>query len=154
MSDKQESRSNVPEMQRHMATQQEVEQKLNRLISDMRGLVDNSGIAKSQMEKHQMSNLLAAALETPSVELLKVYIQYQVGRDTGGKSWRYENFGETLVTHLHGLKAEAQSIVGEVNKKLGLHGIKPAETDIDTVWIDLARHYLGQLNRYFYYRKG
>ncbi|MFC1976287.1 hypothetical protein ACFLXQ_07800 [Chloroflexota bacterium] len=153
MSDIQTSTANVSVMQRRMATQQEIEQHLNKLIRDMRGLVDDTNIAKSQMEKHQMSNLLAVALDTPSVEQLKVYIQYQVGRDTGGKSWRFANFGETLAARLHGLETEAKGIVQQVNKDLRITK-KPADKDVEAVWIDLARHYVGQLSRYFYYRKG
>ncbi len=140
-------------MQRRMAVQHETEQAINEIIRDMKDLVDNeTKIVRSRMEKNQMSNLLSVALETPSVELVKVFILYQAGRDTGGKSWRHENFGEALVKRLDKLEARAKSIAGEVAKKLQ-QTTEPTKEEIEEVWIGLARHYLGQLNRYFYYRK-
>ncbi|HEX9926876.1 MAG TPA: hypothetical protein VGD99_29785 [Anaerolineae bacterium] len=140
------------ELQHRMAIQYEVDQALNKIISDMRGLVDDTKIAQSFMEKNQMSNLLAVALETPSVELVKTFILYQVGRDTGSKNWRYENFGEALVKRLDKLNEDAKSIANAVRKTIPLLGT-PDVTEIEAIWMDLVRQYLGQLNRYFYYRK-
>ncbi|MEW5958824.1 MAG: hypothetical protein AB1801_13915, partial [Chloroflexota bacterium] len=140
-------------MQRRMAIRQGVEEAINRMIEDMRRLVDQTNIAQSQMEENQLNNLLGVALETPSVELVKLYIQYQVGRDLGGKNWRYANFGEQLVTELQKLKKEkAESIVNEVHKKMP-DLAQPTQAEIDEVWLDLVRQYLGQLKRYVYYCK-
>ncbi len=140
-------------MQRRMAVQHESEQAINEIIRDMKDLVDNeTKIVRSRMEKSQMSNLLAVALETSSVELVKVFILYQAGRDTRGNSWRHENFGEALVKRLDKLEVTAKSIAGLVAKKLQ-QTTDPTKEDVEEVWIGLTRHYLGQLNRYFYYRK-
>lgn len=135
-------------IQRRMAIQQEVEGYLNKIIGNIKCLVDDTGIAGSQLDKAQLSNLRNVAMETPSAELVRNFILYQVGRDTGAKSWRFKDFGETLVAQLKALRVDAASIVREVD------GIKepPAEL-VDPVWIELVRHYIGQLNRYFYYRK-
>ena len=138
-------------LQRRMAIQRGVEQAMNRMIRDMRILVDDTEIPRSRMEKHQLGNVLAVALETPSIELVKNFIFYQVGRDTRGDSWRRNGFGDKLVQALNSLKDQAKSIAGDVHRELSLPA--PADQDVEAVWIELARQYLGQLNRYFYAKK-
>ncbi len=135
-------------VRRRMAVQHYVELGMNRIVQDMRDLVDQTGIVNSRMEKHQISNVLAVALETPSVEEVKTFILYQAGRDVSGTSWRRKNFGDNLAKALDDLHETARSVVGEV-----MRAGEPKARDIDEVWIELARRYLGQLNRYFYYRK-
>lgn len=138
-------------MQRRMAIQRGVEQAINEMIRDMRELVDSSQVVQSRMEKHQIGNVLAVALETPSVELVKNFILYQVGRDTRGDSWRRKRFGDQLADRLENLKETAESIAREVHSRLGLS--EPTKQEIEAVWTELVRQYLGQLNRYFYYKK-
>ena len=138
-------------MRRRMAIQRGVEQAANLLVRDMRNLVDESRVEQSRMEKHQIGNVLAVALETPSVELVKNFILYQVGRDTRGDSWRRDKFGDQMVVRLDNLREQAESIALTVHKDLDLP--KPTDDEIEQVWIELVRHYLGQLNRYFYYKK-
>jgi hypothetical protein len=144
-------------IQRRMAVQRGVEQAMNEMIRSMRELVDQeTRVVESDLEKHQFSNLLAVALETPSVELVKNFILYQVGRDTRGTSWRKNRFGEALVNQLDSLKAQAQSIAKEVLKDVpdpDVTRTEPTKAETEAVWIELARQYLGQLNRYFYYKK-
>jgi hypothetical protein len=103
------------------------------------------------MEKHQMKNLLSVALETPSVEVVKHFILYQVGRDTSGSSWRHKNFGRTLVRAIDALRKDADRITRQVHRELRLD--EPTDEQVDAAWMDLTRAYLGHLNRYFYFRK-
>jgi hypothetical protein len=136
-------------VRRRMAIQQGVEDFTNEVVRRMRRLVDSSDI--SEMEKHQIGNVLAVALETHSVELVKNFILYQVGRDVSVKNWRRGNFGEKLVKELDNLHEQAESVALQVSRQLRTG--KSEERDVDEVWIEMARQYLGQLNRYFYYRK-
>jgi hypothetical protein len=138
-------------VRRRMAIQQGVDQTTNALIRRLRTLVDDTQVVNSRMEKHQIGNVLAVALETPSVELVKNFVLYQAGRDVSGTSWRKANFGEKLVAELDALYEEAKSIAQEVSGQL--RAGEAEERDIEEVWIELVRQYLGQLNRYFYYRK-
>jgi hypothetical protein len=138
-------------VQRRMAVQHGVELAMNDVVRRMRELVDGTNVVNSRMEKHQIGNVLAVALETRSVELVKNFILYQAGRDVSGTSWRRSNFGERLVAELDSLHGDAKSIAHEVSGQLRVGA--PGEKDIDEVWVELARQYLGQLNRYFYYRK-
>jgi len=138
-------------VRRRMAIQYGVEQATNEIIRRMRKLVDDTNVVNSRMEKHQIGNVLAVALETPSVELVKNFILYQAGRDVSGTSWRRANFGEKLVAELDELHQKAEDIAHEVSGQL--RAGEPEERDIDEVWIEMVRQCLGQLNRYFYYRK-
>lgn len=141
------------QIQRRMAIQQAIELKLNKLITDMQELVDKeTELPASQMQRHQITNLRSVAQETPSGELVKVFIQYQIGRDSRGNNWRHNSFGEKLIGRLAKLREnQAKDVANLVNEELGLAA--PTEDEIDAVWIELIRHYLGQLYRYFYYRK-
>lgn len=138
-------------LRRQMAIQRQVELHTNRLIQEMKALVDKQKVADGQMEKHQIKNLLAVALDTPSVEVVKHYILYQAGRDTSATSWRRNNFGDELVQAIDGLREDAKRITGSVHD--GLHLGNPSADQIDEAWMLLLRAYLGQLNRYFYYSK-
>lgn len=140
------------ELRRRMAVQRQVELAMNSLIQRMVNLVDEeSQVAQSGMEKHQIKNLLTVALETPSVEVVKHYILYQVGRDAPGTSWRNKEFGQKLVNTMKELRKDAERITRQVHRDLKLAA--PDDSQIDETWMLLVRAYLGQLNRYFYYRK-
>lgn len=138
-------------VRRRMAIQHGVEQATNEIVRRMRNLVDDTNVVNSRMEKHQIGNVLAVALETPSVELVKNFVLYQTGRDVSGTGWRKSNFGEKMVAELDELHKKAEDIAHEVSGQLRAGA--PKERDVDEVWVELARQYLGQLNRYFYYRK-
>ena len=89
---------NRRELRRRMAIQHRIDLRMNSLIERMVDLVDKqTRVAQSRMEKHQIKNLLSVALETKSVEVIKHYVLYQVGRDTPGTSWRRNDFGKSLV---------------------------------------------------------
>jgi len=138
-------------VRRRMAIQQGVEGFTNEIVRRMRQLVDSTGVFNSEMEKHQIGNVLAVALETPSVELVKNFILYQVGRDAFVTSWRQADFGAKLVAELDALHMEAKSAALQFGNQPRTG--EPDARDVDEVWIEMARQYLGQLNRYFYYRK-
>lgn len=139
------------ELRRRMLIQRQVELAMNSLIQSMVKLVDDTKIPDSRMEKHQIKNLLGVALETRSVEVVKHYILYQAGRDTSGTSWRQNNFGDELVKKLDGLRANAERIIRQTDKLKDAD--KPDAERVDWTWLLLVQAYLGQFNRYFYYRK-
>lgn len=138
-------------LRRQMAVQRQVELSMNSLLAGMAKLVDDSHVAASQMEKHQIKNLLAVALETLSVEAIKHYILYQVGRDVAANSWRRGDFGQTLIKALDNLRSMAERITRDVHEQMGL--AVPSAAQIDATWLLLVRVYLGHFNRYFYYTK-
>ncbi|MBW7841019.1 MAG: hypothetical protein H3C36_15580, partial [Chitinophagaceae bacterium] len=141
-----------------MAIQYEVEQSMNQLIQNMVNLVDkDTKIANSSMEKHQIKNLLEVALETTSVEVVKHFILFQVGRDGPGTSWRHNDFGKKLVERIDNLRATEGRLILDKVSPLSPNEAGQAQTALtnllDEIWMLLTRAYLGQFNRYFYYRK-
>lgn len=136
-----------------MALQRQVELKMNWLIEQMTELVDGpSEVVRSGLEKGQFKNLLAVALDTHSVEVIKHYIYYQVGRDVPGASWRRNQFGQKLVEAIENLKKEAKLAANAARHDAGMAG-EGSQDQIDEAWLLLTRAYLGHLNRYFYYKK-
>jgi hypothetical protein len=143
-------------VRRQMLVQYEIDHKTNRLIELMRDLMDKSQASASQMEKHQIGNLLEVATGTESVELVKNFIQYQIGRDVNGKSWRANGFGDKCIQLIDGeLKVMARAIAANIVER-GKPARMPepeVQAMTDEIWIGLLRQLVGQMNRYFYYQK-
>lgn len=112
----------------------EIEKRLDDLIEDARGLVDETGVYK-EVEENQMRNLLEMALSVDSVEALKVFIQYQIGRNKLPSA-----FGDGLIEKIGSLEKTTKEIT------------KQQTVDKD-IWLAMIRQYLGYMNRYFVYRK-
>lgn len=134
----------VNQLQLELTINQAIDSKLNQILPQMKELLDTTKIWDSKMELHQLQNLLATAQDTSSVEIVKNFIRYQMGRDNRGDSWRKNQFGDLVIDALDDLQMMAQTIVGDCNG---------SESDIDWAWMALTRLYLGNLRRYFYYQK-
>lgn len=139
-------------LRRELRINRGIDDAMNELLTTMKEFVDSTRIWESRMEVHQMHNLVSVTGETGSVELVKNFIRYQIGRDDRSDNWRWrvggvKSFGERLVDKLDELREMAQGIVSEA-------GVSEAsEREVDRAWMTLTRHYLGHLNRYFYYMK-
>src|SRR3954468_17929127 len=95
-----------------------------------------------QLQPTQLRNAIAVANETSSLEVLKNWIRYQIGR-ADGRGWRHERFGEGVIEQIDG---PLQALAAEVATGAG------ASDRQHEVWTQLTRLYLGYLNRHFYYR--
>ncbi len=102
---------------------------------------------KNDFGDSQLRNLIAVAMETVSPAVVSNFVRYQMGRDTGGKSWRREQggvpLGDRLITELEkGAVAQAldaiSSFDGEAERK-------------QLVRMELVRHFLGFASRYLKY---
>ncbi len=139
-------------LRRELRINRAIDASMNGLLGGMKKFIDDARIWESRMEVHQINNVMSVAQETGSVEVVKNYVRYQVGRDTRNDSWRWrvgslKNFGEQLVDKLDELRDMAIAILS------GADSTNAPSADVDRVWITLARSYLGHLNRYFFYRK-
>lgn len=131
----------------NLQLQNAIEGRLNTLTAQAQDLVRNTRLFQSKdMEESQMQNLVSVARETGSAEVVINFILYQIGRDSKN-TWRYGDFGEKLARALRGLEGEAETIVTSVTRE------EAQPEMVDEVWIRLIRHYVGQLRRYFHYRK-
>lgn len=135
-------------MQRELKINQAIDAQLNSILKEMQKLLETSRIWESKMELGQVQNLLAVAQETDSVEVVKNFIRYQIGRTPVGSSWRRRvgtgpAFGEQIITELDKLEGIARTLVPQ----------DATDLEIDRTWMKMTRLYLGYLRRYFYYKK-
>ncbi len=138
-------------LRRELLINREIDALMNDLLLGMVKFADASQIWQSRMEEHGINNVVAVAQDTGSVEVVKNYIRYQVGRDVRNETWRWrvgnvKNFGEQLVDKLDELRDLATGIVAAAGKET------PAN-EVNRVWMTLTRAYLGHLSRYFVYHK-
>ena len=105
-----------------------------------------------RMEENQLRNLLNAAIESRSTEVVINFIRYQIARN--GSAWGVssDSFGHKVIADLNSLLPEWHRRVFEfVSKQRDAPEIKPE--DSAEAMIRLLQLYLGYLNRAFYYAK-
>jgi len=121
-----------------LALKRAIDQRLNPLVRRATNLVTNSQIAatSNKMQKNQFDNVLAVATETGSVEVVKNFIRYQIGRKDD-RGWRDGGFGLGLVGEIDGWLAEQAQEIGRAQEGV----------DADVAWIELVRLYIGYLRR-------
>lgn len=109
----------------------------------------------SGMEKNQIRNVLNVAEESHSLAVVANFIRYQMGRRQTGPAWRHARagkvFGLRVIEQIESpdgvVAKQTQSAFEQARKRIG---DIPQEA-ADDLRYDLARYYLGYLNRAFYY---
>lgn len=134
------------QMELRLRVQNGIEKRLNTLTAKARAMIDDTKVYRSDMKENQMQNLVSVTRETDGAEVILNFILYQVGRDDKSNNWRAGDFGVKLEKALRALKSDAGQIVVQVA------GEETPEL-VDDVWVRLIRQYVGQLRRYFYFRK-
>ncbi|HZP02603.1 MAG TPA: hypothetical protein VFD30_20295 [Terriglobia bacterium] len=104
------------------------------------------------MRENQIRNVLNVATSTESLAVVTNFIRYQMGRSGGNQAWLHSNFGQTVVNDLESEKGEVAKLAESVTRKVCE---KTGSTDRNRILgrarVELARLYLGYLNRWFYY---
>jgi len=122
-----------------LALKRAIDQRLNELVRRATALIAETTIANTDdMKLSQFGNVLAVATETGSVEVVKNFIRYQIGRKEG-KGWQHGGFGQRLVDDIDGWLAEQAKAI-EAEHPAG-------DLQKDTVWMELVRLYIGYLRR-------
>ena len=134
------------QMELRLRVQNGIEKRLNALTAKARSMIDDTKVYRSDMKENQMQNLVSVTRETDSAEVILNFILYQVGRDDKSNNWRAGDFGVKLEKALRALKSDAGQIVVQVA------GEETPEL-VEDVLVRLIRQYVGQLRRYFYFRK-
>jgi hypothetical protein len=130
-------------MRRSLQFKRAVDSRLNELVLRAQVVVDDTKVAErgSKMERSQFDNVLAVATETGSVEVVKNFIRYQIGR-RDGMGWRHNRFGLLVVQDMDDwLKEQATAIAKATGVREG------------QAWMELVRQYLGYMRRWFVYRR-
>ncbi|MCP4425756.1 MAG: hypothetical protein GY803_14775 [Chloroflexi bacterium] len=134
-------------MRQELQINRGIEARLNEQLKAMQTWMDRTRIWTAGMDVSQTQNLLSVAQDTGSVEVVKNYIRYQIGRDGNSRSWRKgaPGFGEELIREIDRLREVAEGVVPADSPD--------RERVVDQTWMKLTRRYLGYLHRYFYYNK-
>lgn len=117
-----------------------IEDNLDCIVEKVEKLVEETQIANSELEEHQLRNIENMANSTDSIEALKLFIRYQIGRK---KEWSYRDFGNKLISTIENdIKQLAQKI------------IKEDKGCFKAVYLRLIRLYIGFLVRSFIAKRG
>ena len=117
----------------------------------------------TQMGKSQLRNVLNAAMQTRSIEVVNNFIHYQISREKG---WRSNDFGEKLISALSSggtVHVAAMAAAREASdylknavpaQKLSEEEIPSTEMLAQDAYVRLSRLFLGYLNRWFQFGQG
>jgi hypothetical protein len=126
--------------------QQIVDENLDVYITDLKSLVNQSGVYGRDgkydiMGQSQFSNFSSVVRDTNSVEAVKIWIMYQIGRGRNG--WDHNNFGAKVIDLINSMVAFASEVVPED---------LPNKDELRReLYMSLLRQFAGHLERYFYY---
>lgn len=161
---------------------QELSEQLDSLMEKITALATECKIGKDEDGKNSpFKNVLSVAIEPPtSLEVIKNFIRYQVGRQGASKIWKNNpKFANALVRDLNSLEEDVENILKRISqtyaKKASKHS-KNEQTHKESEEIDehpmliyikenkksikrslhlrLAQQYLGYLSREHIARKG
>ena len=136
-------------MRQALRIRQAIDRTMDELVREAKRLVDDkltvsdAGQLKLDaggLREAQLRNVINVASNTESVELVKLFIQYQIGRQGGG--WRHRGFGEALIGRI---EKEVASLSERVARDAR------AELKSAYIHIRMVRLFLGYFNRYFIY---
>jgi len=108
---------------------------------------------ESKLQKNQLDNVVAVAVEAECIEVITNFIRYQIGRR---EAWRYKDFGLRVIKDIEEEQGPvvqaAERVAAEVADRL-----REAEYEADEkelcreAHLELTRLYLGYLTRCFVY---
>jgi hypothetical protein len=123
--------------------QQLIDQALDRIIPEIRVLVKNSDLHNNRgFGKAQLANLQEVARDTESIEVIRTWVEYQIGRQPN----KWQQIGPALLEHLDMLGVEAEAIAIDVLESASDDEARKYRM-IRRVWLLLIRQYVGQLRR-------
>ena len=126
--------------------QMKINSKIDEIVEKAHKIVEETKIySKEGLSPTQVRNLQNMANATDSIEALKNYIYYQMGRSRGRegqKEWLFGGFGKKLLRDLN-----------ELGSLLDLDMLNVGEEERKMAHMQAIRLYLGFLARYYTYKK-
>jgi hypothetical protein len=132
--------SEQSDTQKELKVQKGIRQAEDELVTLIQYALDNTKYAG--LEESQFRNLVRVADTSESVEAIKNFIRYQVGRDN--KKWGRGkgSLAEKIIEDIDGNLKKTAQIIAEC-----------CETDYKHTWLELIRRYLGYGARHLKYLK-
>jgi len=104
-----------------LLTTQIIGSHLDAMIEQIQNLATTYNLKKDR-EKSPFRNVITVANEPgSSLEVVKNYIRYQVGRSGSSKIWKDRDFANALVENIQGLQNQVNCILDELREKLTQH---------------------------------
>ncbi|AFZ59583.1 hypothetical protein H6G54_13810 [Anabaena cylindrica FACHB-243] len=126
--------------QQQLKIQKAIRQAEDHLVTWIQDALDNRR-SYGKLEESQFRNLVRVADTTESTEVIKNFLHYQVGRD--------EKWGR-------GQNSLAETIVSDINTRIKQKAkdiAKDAKSDdVNSIFLELTRRYLGYGARYLTYK--
>ncbi|MDZ7960984.1 MAG: hypothetical protein RMY34_24405 [Aulosira sp. DedQUE10] len=125
--------------QKELKVQKGIRQSEDDLVTWIQDALDNT--IYGDLEESQFRNLVRVADTTESVEAIKNFIRYQVGRD---KKWGRGkgSLAEKIIEDIDGNIKKSAQIIAEF-----------CQTDYKPTWLELIRRYLGYGARHLKYKR-
>ena len=101
-----------------------------------------------QLKLNQLSNLQAVVSGTSSINAVKNWVRYQMGRKETRRAWQETGLGDAALKRMEQMRGKAEAIAQT------LYGDKATEAQIRAIHIDLVRRYVGYMRRWFVARGG
>jgi hypothetical protein len=125
----------------------EVDARLDRVVGLARELLGSTLFARGDdhrgtFREAQLRNATVVAGSTDSLEAVKSWVRYQMGREVGRGGWRHKDFGDALVRQI---EQELGPLAAEIAEAAG------TPERAGTIQVELTRQYLGYLARHFAY---
>jgi hypothetical protein len=102
----------------------------------------------SQLKLNQLSNLQAVVSSTSSINAVKNWIHYQMGRRETRRAWRDTGMGGDAIMRLDQMREMAETIAQR------LYDDKATDAQIRAIHMDLVRRYVGYMRRWFVAKGG
>jgi hypothetical protein len=115
-------------------------------------LLRPQGKRGSDLRENQIRNVMGVAQEAKSAEVVTNFVRYQIGRSVRERQWQYNGFGLQVIRDIEGGAVEqaAARAADAAAKTIGAGG-EGAQALKKEAYLELIRHYLGYLNRAFYF---
>jgi hypothetical protein len=128
------------EQQKQLKIQQGIRNAEDELVKAIQTAL-NDKTSYEQLEESQFRNLVRVADTTASVEVIKNFLLYQVGRD---KKW---GRGKNSLAHkiINDMDDKIKTLAKEIRTKSDAD-------ELNSIWIELIRRYLGYGARYLVYK--
>lgn len=130
--------SDFSEQQKQLKIQQGIRKAEDKLVTNIQKALDET--AYGDLEESQFRNLVRVADTTDSIEVIKNFLLYQVGR---GDKWGRgkTSLAQRIVDDIKNTKKEAERIAKEAKSD-----------DVNFIWLELTRRYLGYGARYLVFK--
>lgn len=126
------------EQQIALKVQKGIREAEDALVTSIQAALDKKN-TYGKLEESQFRNLVRVAASTESPEVTINFLRYQVGRDNKwGKG--ADSLAETIIKDIKSLKQKAKEIAD-----------KARSNDLNGIWMELIRRYLGYGARYLKY---